>query len=198
MVGWHHRLNGHDSEQVLGVGDGQGSLACCTPWGHKESDMTEKLNTNNQWMRGWTQFLLNFAIRSHLHRNQHPILFLLTVQSFSIFSCKEYNKSVLVLTIWRCSCVELSLVFLGEGFCYDQWVPLAKLYQPLPCFILYSKAKFACYSRCFLIFSFCIPVPYEEKDNILVLVLEGLVRLHRTIQLQLLQHWWLGHRLGLL
>ena len=40
MVGWHHRLDGHEFEQALGVDDGQGSLACCTPWGCKESDMT--------------------------------------------------------------------------------------------------------------------------------------------------------------
>ena len=39
MVGWHHQLDGH--EQALEVGDGQGSLVCCSPWGHKESDMTE-------------------------------------------------------------------------------------------------------------------------------------------------------------
>ena len=44
MVGWHHRLNGHEFEQALGVGDGQGSLACCSPWGRKELDMTERLN----------------------------------------------------------------------------------------------------------------------------------------------------------
>ena len=44
MVGWHHRLDGHEFEQALGVGDGQGSLACCNPWGHKESDTTEWLN----------------------------------------------------------------------------------------------------------------------------------------------------------
>ena len=41
MVGWHHRLNGHESEQTWGDGDGQGSLVCCSPWGHKESDITE-------------------------------------------------------------------------------------------------------------------------------------------------------------
>ena len=41
MVGWHHRLNGHEFEQALGDGEGQGSLGCCSPWGHKESDMTE-------------------------------------------------------------------------------------------------------------------------------------------------------------
>ena len=41
MVGWHHLLNGHEFEQTPGVGDGQGSLVCCSPWGHKESDPTE-------------------------------------------------------------------------------------------------------------------------------------------------------------
>ena len=41
MVGWHHRLDGHESKQALGVGDGQGSLAYCSPWGFKESDTTE-------------------------------------------------------------------------------------------------------------------------------------------------------------
>ena len=46
MVGWHHRLNGHKFEQALGDGDGQGSLACCSPWGHKESNTTERLNNN--------------------------------------------------------------------------------------------------------------------------------------------------------
>ena len=44
MVGWHRRLNGHEFEQALGDGEGQGNLACCSPWGHKESDTTEQLN----------------------------------------------------------------------------------------------------------------------------------------------------------
>ena len=44
MVGWHHRLNGSEFEQALVVGDGQGSLVCCSSWGHKEYDMTEQLN----------------------------------------------------------------------------------------------------------------------------------------------------------
>ena len=43
MVGWHHRLDGHEFEQALGVGEGQESLACCSPWGHKESDTIERL-----------------------------------------------------------------------------------------------------------------------------------------------------------
>ena len=44
MVGWHHQLNGHEFEQTPGDGEGQGSLVCCSPWGHKELDMTECLN----------------------------------------------------------------------------------------------------------------------------------------------------------
>ena len=48
MVRWHHRLNGHECEQASGVSEGQGSLACCSPWGHKASDITERLN--------WTEY----------------------------------------------------------------------------------------------------------------------------------------------
>ena len=44
MVAWHHRLDGHEFEQLLEVGDGQGSLVCCSQWGQEESDMTEQLN----------------------------------------------------------------------------------------------------------------------------------------------------------
>ena len=43
MVGWYHQLNGHEFEQALGAGDGQGSLGCCSPWGQKESDTTEQV-----------------------------------------------------------------------------------------------------------------------------------------------------------
>ena len=55
MVGWHYRLNGHEFEQAPGVGDGQGSLAYCSPWGCKESDTTEQLN--------WTEL--------NTHRSHH-------------------------------------------------------------------------------------------------------------------------------
>ena len=43
-VGWHHQLNGHEFAQALGVGDGQGGVACCSTWGHKELETTERLN----------------------------------------------------------------------------------------------------------------------------------------------------------
>ena len=44
IVGWYHRLGGHEFEQALGASDGQGNLVCCSPWGHKESDTTVLLN----------------------------------------------------------------------------------------------------------------------------------------------------------
>ena len=53
MVGWHHRLNGHEFEQTLGDGERQGSLVCCSPWGHKELDVTGRLNNNMPNGRGF-------------------------------------------------------------------------------------------------------------------------------------------------
>ena len=47
MVGWHHGLDGHEFEQTPGDGEGQGGLTCCSPWGGKESDTTERLKNNN-------------------------------------------------------------------------------------------------------------------------------------------------------
>ena len=48
MVGWHHGLSRYEFERASGDGVGQGSLVCCSPWGHKELDMTERLNSNNK------------------------------------------------------------------------------------------------------------------------------------------------------
>ena len=59
MAGWHHGLDGRESEWTPGNGDGQGGLACCDSWGHKESDTTERLN--------WTELNAYFHIRQHLN-----------------------------------------------------------------------------------------------------------------------------------
>ena len=56
MLEWQHWLNGHEFEQAPGVGDGQGSLACCSPWGRKELDTTERLN--------WTEPLYSLSCNS--------------------------------------------------------------------------------------------------------------------------------------
>ena len=57
MVGWHPSLNGHEFEQTPGDGEGQGNMVCCSPWSHKESDMTEQLN--------WTDDSLPAFLRTY-------------------------------------------------------------------------------------------------------------------------------------
>ena len=56
MVGWHHWLNGYEFEWTLGLGDGQGGLACCDSWGRKESDTTEQLNWTELKIFKWTKY----------------------------------------------------------------------------------------------------------------------------------------------
>ena len=60
MVGWHHQLDGHEFEQAPGVGDEQGSLACCSPWGHKELGTTEQLNRTDHYELS-LDMIFNFA-----------------------------------------------------------------------------------------------------------------------------------------
>ena len=76
MAGWHHRLNGHEFEQTLGDSEGQGSLACCSSRGHKESVMTEWLNKTKQSTREWI-----FPTRTVLHWDG-------TIRVFVSFICR--------------------------------------------------------------------------------------------------------------
>ena len=112
-------------------------------------------------------------------------------------AAKNIINLISVLTIWWCPCVQSSLVLLEEGVYYDQCILLAKL---LAFTLLHSvlQGQTCLLFHVSLTFPLCIPVPYDEKENFLVLVLEGLIGLHRTIQFQLLQHYWLRCRLGLL
>ena len=80
MVGWHHRLNGHEFEQAPGVGNGQGSLVSCSPWGHKEADTTEQLNwTEAVYIKHIQNFLLAVTtlwlreIKSHSEPDRKPL-----------------------------------------------------------------------------------------------------------------------------
>ena len=76
MVWWHHRLNEHESEKAPGVGEEQGSLQCCHPWGCKESDKTEWLN--------WTDMYHSFFIYSSVDRHLHCFHDLAIVNSASV------------------------------------------------------------------------------------------------------------------
>ena len=65
MIGWHHRFNGHEFEQTPGDSEGQGNLACCSSWGHKESYMTEQLNNSNilmDWNSKYKKVLAKYYI----------------------------------------------------------------------------------------------------------------------------------------
>ena len=80
MVGWHHRLDGHEFEQTLGDSEGQGSLECCTPWSYKESDTTECLKSNSSgccfyddWSAClWTTFLVSGKHSEVCPHRVHP------------------------------------------------------------------------------------------------------------------------------
>ena len=111
---------------------------------------------------------------------------------------KNVINLISVLTIWWCSYVESSLVLWEEGVCYDQCILLVKLLAfALLHFVLQGQICLLLHvSHDFLLLH---SSPLWRKGYLLwVLVLKGLIGLHRTVQLQLLQHYWLGHRLRLL
>ena len=85
-----------------------------------------------------------------MSHSQLLVLFLLTVQSFSIFGCKEYNQSDFGIDYLVTSMCRVFSCVVGRGFCYDQCVLLAQLYQPLPCFI---------HSFIILLFRHLLPFP---------------------------------------
>ena len=63
---WHHQVNGHEFEQTMGEREGQGSLACCSPWGHKESDTTQRLNNKKShiFLELFTSYYSQFCTRT--------------------------------------------------------------------------------------------------------------------------------------
>ena len=78
MVGWHHRLSKHEFEQTPGHGEGQGSLACCSPWGHEESDTTEQLNLlKDPWMLFCEAIVHLFWMFSSIPQNKYAPNYLL-------------------------------------------------------------------------------------------------------------------------
>ena len=72
MVGLHHQLHEHEFEQTPGVGDGQGGLVCCSPWGCKESDTTEQLNCTETKSKQ-AQILTTFIPKFFLHMTSSPL-----------------------------------------------------------------------------------------------------------------------------
>ena len=75
MVGWHHLFNGHEFEQTSGKNEGQGSPACCSPWGHKKSDTTERLNSNNSHVQVALHKMWRLWVKSFAGQQQPGIIF---------------------------------------------------------------------------------------------------------------------------
>ena len=107
---------------------------------------------------------------------------------------KNVINLISVLTIWWCPCVESSLVLLEESVCYDQCFLLAKL---CPASFSTPRPNLPVTAAMSWLPTFAFLSSLIKKTSFWRVVLKGLVGLHRTIQLQLLQHYWLGHRLGL-
>ena len=126
------------------------------------------IDLGHTWMV-WSFSLLQF--QSEFGNEEFMIW--ATVSSWSCFcwlyrayppsTVKNIINLVSIMTTWWCPCVESSLVLLVEDVWYDQWIFLAKLHWPLPCFILYSEAKFPV-TPSILTSYFCLPVFYDEND----------------------------------
>ena len=71
MVGWHHQLNGHEFEQAPANSEGQGSLGCCSPWGGKESDTTERLNNSTFRLQVMAKILCKLRLKGIWHLPMH-------------------------------------------------------------------------------------------------------------------------------
>ena len=122
MVGWHHGFNGHKFEQALGDSEGQGSLACCSSWDCKQSDMTEQLNNNYAKKPGW-QIL--FILQCKVH-NMHWIhltimtiinstfLFVLSMASWVVARdhMAHKTKNIYYLALYRSSLPTLNRVWI--------------------------------------------------------------------------------------
>ena len=111
MVGWHHLLNGHEFEQAPGAGDGQGSLECCSPWGCKELEMTERLN--------WTELKQVISkdrqktiLRVKIFFSKKELKYIITTQLFILRWLKKL--SYLWLPNSAAECVNFIHIFLME------------------------------------------------------------------------------------
>ena len=133
MAGWHHWLDGHESEWALGVGDGQGGLACCDSWGRKESDTTEQLTWSDliwfilpvflwdSWVCGMMYFIVFWKNLTTISSNISSV-------SFS-FLFLAFQLNVWTLCFHCCYCLFLSVFQFGyfywHIFKYTDFFPLS-------------------------------------------------------------------------
>ena len=135
MAGWHHWLDGRESEWTPGVGDGQGGLACCDSWGHKESDKTEWLN--------WTELFINIGLAKNTHIGFLECLIEKTCMNFLVNIILSGFVSIFFI-----SCISAKWAW---NKCDSQKYPLPRLVSDLSvpfriiCFLLAFQVKRRCH-----------------------------------------------------
>ena len=112
MVGWHHWVNGHELEQTLGDSEGQGCLACCSPWGCKELDMTEQLKNNNQ---------------AYIPLQPNPIKMWLLGRMFPGSGFAFFSDSRWLLPAILIPCSLLKAIYLLRGLWISCWLPCTRM-----------------------------------------------------------------------
>ena len=121
MAGWHHRLNGHESEWTPGVGDGQGGLACCDSWGREESDTTERLN--------WTELAWKVPLVSLIFLKRSLVLPILLFSSISLhWSLRKAFLSLLAI-LWNSAFRWIYLLFCPLPFASPLPSAISKAYS---------------------------------------------------------------------
>ena len=100
MAGWHHRCNGHERGQTLGDGEGQGGLACCSLWGHRESDMTGQLNNSpstavSLHFQSFSHYLFLFSSLLHVSFTVKTKFIRLLNFNLFYFSSVQFSHSVM-------------------------------------------------------------------------------------------------------
>ena len=111
MAGQHHKLDGHEFEQALGYGGGQGSLACCRPWGRKESERTELLNNKNKM---YTSYFSYVFIHSRTFDCFHHLLTIANNAAMNVdVQLSLENRSFFLIT---CTYLFLKNFFFMENF----------------------------------------------------------------------------------
>ena len=165
--------------------------------------LTSTAKSQGTWFKSYLNGLLVFPTFFNLSLNLAIIW--ATVSSGSCF-CWLYRPSpslaakniinlISVLTVWWCPCVESSLMLLEEGVCYDQFIFWENSVSLCSASFCTSRPNLSVTPGISWLPTFAFQSPMMKRTSFLG-VLEGLVGLHRTIQLQIIQHYLLGHRLG--
>ena len=155
MVGWHHRLKGHEFEHTPGDGEGQGSLVCYSPWDHKQSDMTEWLKSNHKSSKkqfNWKQhamfgynvmrnqncakhleFTSHFSIKEHSHTSSPTYLYLIWKPRYSLMWAKRKFRPSMPWPMWNSPALSPFAIIKVKAVSLCSLKPFLNLCESLLC-----------------------------------------------------------------